>query len=176
MTGFLINYNASKEYRNRRPDPCFDEFTYGNRNQKASFIRNRISKDDKVFFHATLQTPDYGRYITACFVVEKIMEGFEARKDENIRKNFRNDHILNLTREPIDVIIFGNKDKSLDIRNNPVAFDRNLAERLTFNSEDDIIEFKEGLSDLSCIGYSTRAFRELTDASSAFLWNLCRNK
>ena len=49
MTGFLINYDASREYRNSHPDPCFDEFTSGNVNQKASFIRNRISKGDKFF-------------------------------------------------------------------------------------------------------------------------------
>jgi len=175
MTGFLINYDSSREYRNGHPDPCFDEFTYGNVNQKASFIRNRISKGDKVFFHATLQIPDYGRYITGCFAVEKIMEGFEARKDENIRKNYNNNHFHELDRKPIDVIIFGNKDKSLDIRNNPIHFDRNLAERMTFNSENNTINFKEGLSDLSCISNSTRAFRELTDASMGFLWNLCRN-
>ena len=176
MTGFLINYDASREYRNGHPDPCFDEFTYGNVNQKASFIRNRISKGDKVFFHATLQIPNNGRYITGCFVVEKIMDGFAARNDKNIRKNFKNHHFHELDRKPVDVIIFGNKDKSLNIINNPIAFDRNLAERLNFNSENNIIEFKEELSDLSCIGYSTRAFRELTDASSAFLWDLCRNR
>ncbi len=174
MTGFLINYDASREYRNNHPDPCFDEFTYGNVNQKASFIRNRISKGDKVFFHATLQNPNYGRYITGCFVVEKIMDGFAARNDENIRKNFRNHHIREV-REPVDVIIFGNRDKSLDISNNPVHFDRNLAERLTFNSENNIIEFKEEFSDLSCISNSTRAFRELTDSSIELLWNLCKN-
>lgn len=170
MSGFLINYNASREYRNGHPDPCFDEFTYGNVNKKASFIQNRISKGDKVFFHATLQIPDYDRYITGCFLVEKKMEGFVARKNEIIRKNFNNHHFHELDREPVDVIIFGNKDKSLDIRNNPIHFDRNLAERLTFNSENNIIEFKEGLSDLSCISNSTRAFRELTDASTEFLW------
>ena len=176
MTGFLINYNASREFRNRHPDPCFAEFTYGNKIKKASFIRNRISKGDKVFFHATLQTPDYGRYITGCFVVEKIMEEFEARKDKNIRNNFKNPHFHKLDRKPDDVIIFGNKDKSLDIRNNPIAFDRNIAERLTFNSENNVIEFKEESSNLSSIGYSTRAFREMTDASSVFLWDLCRNR
>ena len=177
MTDFLINYNASTEYRERHPDPCFDEFTYGNVNDKASFIRNRISEGDKVYFHATLQTPDYGRYITGCFIVDKIMEGSVARKDENIRNNFKKSpHIRYLNRKPNDVIIFGNKDKSLDIRKNSIAFDRNLAERLTFNSKNNIIEFKEKLSNLFCISNSTRAFRELTDASSAFLWDLCRNR
>lgn len=175
MTGFLINYNASREFRNYHPDPCFDEFTYGNVNQKASFIRNRISKGDKVFFHATLQIPNNGRYITGCFVVEKRMDGFAARNDENIRKNFKNHHFHELDRKPVDVIIFGNKDKSLDIQNNPIDFNRDLAERLTFNSENNIIKFKERLSDLSCISNSTRAFRELTDSSTEFLWNLCKN-
>ena len=176
MSGFIINYNASREYRNSHPDPCFNEFTYGNVNKKASFIRNRISKGDKVFFHATLQNPDYGRYITGCFLVENIMEGFVARKDKIIRKNFKNHHFHELYREPVDVIIFGNKDKSLDIRNNPILFDRNLAERLSFNSKNNIIVFKKGLSDLSCISNSIRAFRELTEESTVFLWNLCRKR
>ena len=67
------------------------------------------------------------------------MEGFVARKDESISKNFKNYHFHEFDRNPVDVIIFGNIDKSLDIRNNPIHFDRNLAERLTFNSENSII-------------------------------------
>lgn len=177
MSGFLINYNASTEYRSKHPDPYFDEFTYGNVNSKASFIRNRIRKDDKVFFHATFQTPDCGRYVTGCFIVDETVEGLVARNDENIRNNFKKSpHICNLNRRPNDFIIFGNKEKSLYIKNNCIPFDRNLAERLTFNSENNKIKFKKGLSDLYCISNSTRAFRELTDASCALLWDLCRNR
>ena len=175
MTGFLINYNASTEYRRGHPDPCFDEFTYGNVNNNANFIRNRICNGDKVFFHATFKTPDYGRYITGCFIVDERREGLAARNDKNIVENYDNPHIKKV-RESGDVIIFGNKDKSLEIINNRIPFDRNLAERLTFNSKNNIINFKEGRSDLSCISDSTRAFRELTDASCALLWDLCRNR
>lgn len=174
MTGFLINYDASREYRNYHPDPCFDEYTYGTVNQKASFIRNRISKEDNVFFHATLQIHDHNRYITGCFVVEKIMEGKNARNNENIRKNFKNHHFHELDRKPLDVIIFGDKAKSIDIRDNPIHFDRILAENLNFNSENGIIKFSDGFSDLACISNSTRAMRELTDSSTEFLWNLCK--
>ena len=175
MTGFLINYNASTEYRRGHSDPRFDEFTYGNVNGKANFIRNKIRKGDKVFFHATFKTPDYGRYITGCFIVDKKENGLVARNDKNIVENYHNPHFEEGV-ELDDVIIFGNKDNSLEIINNRIPFDRNLAERLTFNSKNNIINFKEGRSDLSCISDSTRAFRELTDASCALLWDLCRNR
>lgn len=103
------------------------------------------------------------------------MEGFVARKDKNIQKNFRNHHVRNLNRKPVDVIIFGNKVKSIDIRDNPIYFDRILADNLNFNSENGIIKFSDGSSDLACISNSTRAMRELTDSSTEFLWNLCKN-
>lgn len=180
MSGFLINYNASDEFRNMppdpHPDPCFSEFTYGNVNNNASFIKNRMSKGDYVFFHATLQEPSYGRYITACFVIDKIMEGSVARNNKKIYKNYDNRHIKDLKRKPGDEIIFGNKEKSIDIRKNPVHFNRQLAEKLTFHSKSDKIIFIEGFSDLERISSSTRQFRELTDSSTKFLWNLCKKK
>lgn len=175
MRGFLINYNASIEYINRHPDPCFSEFTYGNINKNASFIRNRMSKGDRVFFHATMQNPIYGRYITGCFIIEKIIEGNVARRDEYIRENYKNHHFHELDRKPIDVIIFGNEE-SIDIQDNPICLDRHLAEKLSFHSKNDKIQFKNGFTDLACIGSSTRAFRELTDISTEFLWNSCKNK
>ena len=172
MKGFLIYYDNSKKFRNTHPDPCLSEFTYGNKENYASFIRNRMSKGDCVFFHATLQEPSYGRYITSCFVIERIMEGDLARNNEEICNKYENVHLHEDRYN--DVIIFGNKDKSIDIRKKPIRFNRQIAEKLTFNSKNDKIIFKNDFSDFECISSSTRPFRELTDISREFLWNLCK--
>lgn len=103
---------------------------------------------------------------TGCFIVKEIMEGFAAR---NRPGDFKNTHLCGLGRHPVDVVIFGDKDKSIDINKKPILFDKNLAERLTLNSKNNKIKFKEGFSGLLWISSSIRAFRELTDESTDFL-------
>jgi len=140
------------------PDPLFEEFTYGDVGARARKLKN-LKKGDYVFFHTSIGGK---KYITAYYVVDRVLDTAEAIKDRNIVAKYKNPHILEFlsgerTDEDDDVIIFGDPITSR-VLDRPLLFDKALAEKLSLN-----IKFPKGRTETQAIGSATRAWRELTD-------------
>lgn len=140
-------------------DPLFEEFTYGDGGARARKLKNDLRKGDFVFFHTSTR----GRkFITAYYIVEKVLDTAEAIKDRNIIAKYKNPHIMEFlkgerTDEDDDVLIFGNPITSRVLAR-PLLFDKVLAKKLSLD-----IKFKKGKTDTQVIGSATRAWRRLTD-------------
>lgn len=140
------------------PDPLFEEFTYGDR-PRARKLKNNLGKGDYVFFHTSIGGK---KYITAYYVVDRVLDTAEAIKDRNIVAKYKNPHILEFlsgerTEKDYDVVLFGDPITSR-ILERPLLFDKTLAEKLSLN-----IKFPKGKTETQAIGSATRAWRELTD-------------
>lgn len=142
------------------PDPAFDEYTYGDGGQRARKLKADLGKGDYVFFHTSKRNK---KYITAYYVVDRVLDTVDACRDKAIRAKYRNPHIVEcLSRKrPIhgedDAILFGDPITSQVLRR-PVLFNRKLADKLSLN-----IKFPANKSETQVIGSATRAWRELTD-------------
>jgi len=138
-------------------DPVLDEFTYGDLGARAKKLKKDLRQGDYVFFHTTLQD---GRYITAYYVIDKVLDTVKATENRAIIIKYRNPHIRKqISGERTnkdDVIIFGDTVLSHKLKR-PLLFDKNLANKLSLN-----IPFKNGFTENQCIGSATRAWRELT--------------
>jgi hypothetical protein len=170
------------------PDPLFEELTYGEGGggNFGTMVRNNVRKDSHIFFHATIEGQ---RYITAHFCVSKIVEGYDARHDAKIRRDYINPHIhpenypewepnydvdKEIRGNRDDILIFGDSEKSLGKLVNPLKFDRGLAEKLKFE-ENKQITFekvdKNGkiITDSGRITSCTRVPRYITEEDVKFL-------
>ena len=164
---FLIPYVHSVP-----PDPVFDEFTYGDSGRRARKLKSKVKRGDYLFFHASKSGK---KYITAYYVVEKVIDTVEAAKDQTIRLKYKNHHIHDCLKgdrpEPgeDDVVVFGNPVLSYVLRK-PLPFDRQLAEKFSFE-----IKFPSHRSELQAIVSSTRAWRALNDADVKMLLSEIEN-
>ena len=141
------------------PDPLFKEFTYGDVGTRAKKLKKDLKKGDYVFFHTSVGVR---KYITAYYVVDRVLATAEAVKDRNIVAKYKNPHILEFlsgerTGEDDDVILFGDPITS-KILERRLLFDKNLAKKLSLN-----IKFPKGKTETQAIGSATRAWREITD-------------
>jgi len=142
-------------------DPLFEEFTYGDDGARARKLRNDLKKWDYVFFH---RSTGGKKYITAYYVVDRVLDTAEAIKDRNIVAKYRNPHILEFLsgertgEENDNVVVFGDPITSKIIDRRPLLFDKALAGKLSLN-----IGFPEGRTEAQAIGSATRAWRKLTD-------------
>ena len=65
------------------PDPLFKEFTYGDVGTRARKLKKDLKNGDYVFFHTSIG----GRkYITAYYVVDRVLNTAEAVKDKKSQK------------------------------------------------------------------------------------------
>lgn len=139
-------------------DPVLDEFTYGDVGARARKLKRDVRQGDYVFLHTTLRG---GRYVTAYYVVDKVLDTSEAAANKAIALKYRNPHIKEYLagerREDDDVIIFGDTVLSLELKR-PLPFDKKLADKLSLE-----IPFKNGFTENQCISSATRAWRELTE-------------
>lgn len=153
MTNLLVPYVTRSDHH----DPVLDEFTYGDVGRRAKKLKTDLKKGDKIFLHTTIRGH---KYITAYYVVDRVMETSEAANNPMILKKYKNPHILEYIdgkrRSGEDVIVFGDPilSKKLDP---PLRFNRTLAEKMSLN-----IPFKQLTTDLQDIGSATRAWRSLT--------------
>lgn len=159
-----------KDLKNH-PDPRFDELTYGECGHLSPMVRENIKPGSHYFFHKTINGQ---RYITAHYFVTKVIDGYDARHDEKITSEYKNVHLhppyaFNKERrgESKDIIIFGDKEKSLGELNPPLLFDRKLAEKLEFEDgkkiKFDIIDKNsKKWTDTACLGSCTRVPRYIT--------------
>lgn len=141
------------------PDPLFDEFTYGNIRARARKLKRDLEKGDYVFFHTSIRGK---KYITAYYVVDRVLDTAEAVKDTNILAKYKSPHISEFlsgerTDEYDDVMLFGDPITSR-VLERPLLFDRMLAEKLSL-----AIKFPEEKTETQAIGSATRSWRELTD-------------
>jgi hypothetical protein len=142
------------------PDPLFEEFTYGDSGARARKLKNNLEKRIMFFFFHT--SIGGKKYITAYYVVDRVLDTAEAIKGRNIVANYKNPHISEFlsgerTDKDDDVVLFGDPITSRIIEK-ALIFDKTLAEKLSLN-----IKFPKGKTETQAIGSATRAWRELTD-------------
>lgn len=153
------------------PDPDFDEFTYGDGGQRARKLKSDLNKGDYVFFHTSQHNK---KYITAYYVVDRVLDTVDACRDRAIRAKYKNPHIVEYLarKRPIhsdeDAIVFGDPitSRALTKQWKPLLFDRKLADRLSLK-----IRFPANKSETQVIGSATRAWRELTNRDVRILLN-----
>lgn len=142
----------------RPPDPLFTEFTYGDRGGRGRKLKSDVNKGDYIFFHASR---DGKKYITAYYVVDRVLGVIEACQDDTIRLKYKNHHLRDYLegRHPAkdDVIVFGDPITSY-VFEKPLPFDRKLADTLSLN-----IKFSNNRTEAQAIASATRAWRPLTD-------------
>ena len=141
------------------PDPLFEEFTHGDGGSRARKIKKDLKKGDYVFFHTSM----FGKkYITAYYVVDRVIDTHEAIKNKNIMSKYKNPHLSEFLERkvPLDednAIIFGDPIESMKL-DRPLLFDKKLAQKLSLN-----IKFPKRKTETQAIGSATRSYRELTD-------------
>lgn len=154
MNGWLIPY-AHLPYH---VDPLFEEFTYGDVDRRAGIMKRKFRRGDCVFFHIGRE----GRkYITAYYVVDRVLYTVEAAKDKSIVAKYKNPHLTEFFEfgdpDRPDAILFGDPSISR-VLEKPLLFDRTLTEKLSLN-----IKFHKGKTETQAIGSATRAWRKLTE-------------
>lgn len=148
-------------------DPDFREYTYGDSSSRAIKLRT-LKTGDYVFFHTTIKG---NKYITAYYVVDRVLDTASASKDRAITIKYKNPHILEHIRGlranngEVDVVLFGDPIKSY-ILDKPILFDKKLAELLSLN-----IIFNSNFSDARNIGSATRSWRSLSNNDIEVLLN-----
>lgn len=140
-------------------DPLFEEFTYGNVGGRARKLKKDLKRGNYVFFHTGIGGK---KFITAYYIVDRVLDTAEAIKDKNIVAKYKNPHILEFlsgerTDEDDDVVLFGDPITSRTLER-PLLFDKTLAKKTSLN-----ITFPKGKTETQAIGSATRAWRELAD-------------
>lgn len=138
------------------PDPLLKEFSYGDIGQRGKKLKNNLSAGDYIFFHTTLNNK---KYITAYYVVDRVLKTEEAARDKRILAKFKNPHIADFLNGNInkdDHIVFGDPILS-KVFDRPLPFNKELAGKLSLN-----IKFNYDKSDTQIIGSATRSWRELS--------------
>jgi len=142
----------------RPPDPALDEFTYGDVRQRAQKLKADLKQGDFVFFHTSWGGK---KYITAYFVVDRVLDTSAACADKAIKSKYKNPHILEYLKKgkqlDEDAILFGDPIRSR-VLDKPLLFDSKLAKKLSLD-----IKFSSKLTDTQVIGSATRAWRHLTE-------------
>jgi hypothetical protein len=141
-------------------DPDLREFTYGDNGSRARKLKKDLRAGDFVFFHTTSNNK---KYITAYYVVDRVLDTVAACKDIAITNKYHNPHLTEcLTgKRPIDgdddAVLFGDPIRSYTL-DKPLLFDKNLCSKLSL-----CIEFSDIRSETQVIGSATRAWRQVTD-------------
>lgn len=138
-------------------DPDMDEFTYGDVDARARKLRKDLVRGSYVLFHTTIRNR---RYITAYFVIDRVLDSKAAAENRLIADKYRNPHVQEFVRgerdkDEDDVTIFGDPVLSRKL-DRPLPFDRGLAERLSLG-----ITFPSGYTENQRISSSTRSWRSL---------------
>lgn len=167
MASLLIPYRPLIGHK----DPILEEFTYGDINARARKLKKDLKQGDYVFLHTTLRGI---RYITAYYVIDKILDTSVAVSNGDIVRKYENPHLKEYIkgdrRNGDDVIVFGDPILSQKLKR-PLPFNQELAEKLSLR-----IQFKEDYTENQCIGSSTRTWRELSDSDVQVLMEEIRKK
>jgi len=154
MVHLLIPYVPLSDHH----DPILEEFTYGDVESRARKLKRDLKRGDYVFLHTTIRGQ---RYITAYYVVDRVLDTRDAASDKAIVDKYKNPHIYEYRKgertDQDDVVIFGDTILSRKLPR-PLIFNKTLAEKLSL-----AIPFKEGYTENQCISSATRQWRELTE-------------
>ena len=139
-------------------DPFLEEYTYGDGGIRARKL-TKLKCGDYVFFHTSIKGK---KYITAYYIVDRVLDTARAIKEKNIVTKYKNPHLSEFTSlrnkdEIDDCILFGDPITSR-ILERSLLFDKNLANKLSLN-----IKFPKGKTETQSIGSATRSWRELTN-------------
>ena len=146
--------------RIRHPDPTFEsEWSYCTGFQRLL----KCDKGNYMFFHTTPRTGGKHRFITAYFVIKDVGLGKDIVPKYNLQGGAR--HAANIEGH---YVVVGDEKRSGRLEGLGLRFDRQLAERLTFEPPKRIrfgIIDKTGhhLSEHQCISSATRNIRVLSD-------------
>jgi hypothetical protein len=150
-------------------DPCFKEYTYGDVRSRARKLK-KLKKGDYLFFHTG---SDGKKYITAYYVVNRVLNVLEVIKDKNISAKYKNPHIneykSNTSKGLIDnVMVFGDPIESKVFLERPLLFDKKLAKKLSLR-----IPFprRSRRTEAQAISSATRNWRELSDKDIKILFD-----
>ena len=154
MPHLLIPYVPLADHN----DPILDEFTYGDSGRRARKLKRDLELGAYLFLHTTIRGR---RYITAYYVVDRVLDTSEAASIKPIRDKYKNPHIKEYLdgdrRNHDDAIVFGDPILSRML-SRPLPFDRTLAEKLSLD-----ISFNDKMSDNQSISSATRAWRKMTN-------------
>jgi len=148
-------------------DPCFKEYTYGDVGMRARRLK-KLKRGDYLFFHI-----GYGgkKYITAYYVVDRILDVSDVIKDKNIFAKYKNPHInehsSNVSKRQNDnVIVFGDPITSKVFLERPLLFDKKLVRKLSLR-----VKFPPERTEAQSIGSATRSSRELSGKDTETLFD-----
>ncbi len=147
VKGMLIQYVPLADHH----DPYLDEFTYGEVKTRARRIKETMQKGNYVFFHTSIKGQ---RYITAYYVVDRILDTEDAIEIDAIMLKYRNPH-LHQSPSDNDIVVFGDTVLSKKLER-PLPFTRKIAERLSIG-----IPFRDDKTDNQNISSATREHREI---------------
>jgi hypothetical protein len=106
MVNLLIPYVNLDDHL----DPMLDEFTYGDVEDRARKLKKDLKQGDYVFLHTSIRGC---RYITAYYVIDKVLNTSVAASNRNIVAKYQNPHIREYIsgerRNQDDVMIFGDR-------------------------------------------------------------------
>lgn len=153
-------------YQRNHADPAFNEFTYGDSNERARNLKTSLTKGDYIFFHTSKGRK---KYITAYYVVDRVLDTIVAAQSKAICTKYKNPHLIECLKgkrtigDSDDVIVFGDPITS-NILTRPMLFDKKLAGKLSLG-----VKFAAHRSETQAIGSATRAWRKLTEQDKDLL-------
>lgn len=171
----LYRYICPEDFQRRvgfyHKDPLICEFTYGEAPTTARILRNRIGVGSRVFFHTTKGGI---RYLTAMYWASDLAPAAEWRLDPDKKRQYQNPHLhpenwpgwdTDRYRDQ-DVILVGDRSKSLDLTIKPLVLSREILDKL------------ESLKPINwdSVGSCLRSPRVLSNADGDFLEELGRRQ
>jgi hypothetical protein len=142
----------------------FNEFTYGDHGVRGRKLKSELGKGDYIFFHTSKGGK---KYITAYYVVDRVLDVIEACQEQAICVKYRNHHILDyLTGNHSandDVIVFGDPITSYTLEK-PLLVDKKLVQRLSLD-----VKFSNNMTEAQAIVSATRQWRPLTEVDKTIL-------
>lgn len=164
MASYLIGYVAPKE-NNDHEDPLLSEYTYGDLKENGRKLKNYVNKGDFLFFHRSMRGK---RFITAYYIVEKVMSTLDAQNDALIRLKFKNPHLFfeNVTTE--DTLVFGNPLTS-NVLDKPFELTKEILNELSRRPN-----FNPNQTELAAISSALRTWKELNHTDVQYLLGMIK--
>jgi hypothetical protein len=128
LASYLIQYVDPKN-NDGEEDPLFSEYTYGDKENRGTTLKTKVSKGDFLFFNRSIEDKVC---ITAFYEVGEVLEIQKAKMDNTIMRNYKNPHLFRNNVQENEVIVFGNPDKSM-ILDTPLEVNRALLEELSID-------------------------------------------
>ena len=159
MASYLIPYVDPRKIEGHE-DPMLEEFTYGNIEGRGKILREKVKKGDYLFFHTSRKGK---RVITAYYVVEKVMDTEDAKRDRLIISKYKNPHLHREELYNNDTIVFGNPIYSRVLKR-PFVLTPGILSKLSNPPR-----LNPDQTELAAISSALRNWKELTDKDVQFL-------